>query len=99
MHGKENSMEQRRISFLTVEWAKMDGWNSTQESEIDMYECMYGSFSMHTDWSIQHEQPRKVYFKYSLPKFQEPPLKIQLYHINVIFLVNKSYVNGFTLRE
>ena len=36
--GKENSMEQRRISFLTVEWAKMDGWSSMQESAgIDMY--------------------------------------------------------------
>ena len=31
-------MEQRRISFLTVEWAKMDGWSSMQESAgIDMY--------------------------------------------------------------
>ena len=38
--GKENSMEQRRISFLTVEWAKMDGWSSMQESAgIDMYVC------------------------------------------------------------
>ena len=40
--GKENSMEQRRISFLTVEWAKMDGWSSMQESAgIDMYVCIW----------------------------------------------------------
>ena len=60
---------------------------------------MYGSFSMHTDWSIQHEQPPKVHFKYSLPKFQEPPLKIHLYQTNVITLVNNPYVNEFTLRK